>query len=111
VARPLGDHREEKEAKLAVIEGPAASAAAVRPVALATAVRMIGEIIGRGEMMTGAILVSSFHELPSAVVPTATPAAFTAVAMIGKGIGLGEMMARAISVSVFHDFRYISRYI
>jgi hypothetical protein len=46
VARPLGDHREEKEAKLAVVEESVASVPAVTPVALAMAVMMTGEIIG-----------------------------------------------------------------
>jgi hypothetical protein len=95
VTRLLGDHREEKEAKLAVVEQPAASV----PAALAV-VRMIGETLG-GEMMAGAIPVSSFHELRS-TVPAVTPAAFTVVVTVGEVVGWGEMMAGAIPVSMFH---------
>jgi hypothetical protein len=109
VARALGDHREEKEAKLAVVEKPAAPASAVMPVMFAM-VRMTGEIIGRG-MMAGAIPGSSFHELKSSAVSAVTPAVFAVVVTAGEKIGWGEMMAEAISVSLFHELRYKSRYI
>jgi hypothetical protein len=63
VARSLGDHRQEKEAKLAVVEEPAAPVPVATSVAFAMAVMVIGEVIGWAEMMAGAVSVSMLHEV------------------------------------------------
>jgi hypothetical protein len=78
VTRPLGDHRKKKEPKLAIVEKPASPAFAVPPVVMGT---MIGETIG-GEMISGAIPASVFHDFRSAAVPM-TPAVFAVAVMIG----------------------------
>jgi hypothetical protein len=109
VARPLGDHGEEKKAKLAVVEQPAASAPAVMPVVSAV-MTMIRDVVGRGEVPAGAVPVPVFHEVGSAAVCAATPVTFAVVVrMIEAIIGPGELMARAIPVSMFHhDIRHRS---
>jgi hypothetical protein len=63
VAWPLGDHSEEKKAKLAIVEQPAAMAATVMSVTSVAVVvmMMIGQIIGGGKMMVGAISASLLH--------------------------------------------------